>query len=263
MSHRPIRSLEALLDSQKDGERRAGLILVSNLGWKTAVEHWLKAVEFMLQSRAAAGDVDRAEALAVEQISKTVGSNQSLNIPNLSSPDKSLAATEARHSAIQGAINRIAICGNHVGSENEKRVLEAIYETARVLARYECTIVHGPRGAGITVANLCHNQFQAQMIQSELVFVDRSRIVGDVQLVIVMGGGPMTGVEIDIAIQHERIIAPIPGTTGEADKLVTRIRTGKAGYYIHPRILQLALIDDIDEQGMWLAETMKAGFYKR
>ena len=73
----------------------------------------------------------------------------------------------------------------------------------------------------------------------------------------------MTGVEIDIATQHHRIIAPFPGTTGQADKLAARIREGKAGYDIEPRILQLAHISDVEDQGRWLAETMMYGFNKK
>lgn len=260
MPHRPIRQLDALLDSANDEERRAGLILVNNYNWKKAVEVWIKAVEYTLASRAAAGNVDRAEALAVDQINTAITQGQPLDLPEYGGQTNPNTDKDENRRALQGVISRIAICGNPYGSEHEQTALDLIYEVARVVARFQCIIVHGPRGAGIMVANLCHNQFQAQMIESDLVFVDRARIVGDAQMVLVIAGGPMTGVEIDIAIQHERIIAPFPGTGGQADRLAAKIRSGKAGYYVHPRILQLVNIDDMDEQGRWLSGSLKEGF---
>ena len=230
---------------------------VQQLGWTEAVNSWTGSVSYLLRTAEFAGKVMAAEDAAIQQILSSSFTQLEANISH--GDEATPARRKSRSKAPSGALQRIAICGNPERSGDLKpAALEAVTACARVLSRYSVRLVHGPRGAGIMVANQCHNEFQSRSVSSELVFVDRERIVKNADLVIVIGGGFMTGVEVDIAAALRLSIAAIPGTGGVADQLAERIRAGHDSVPVE--ISMLANIDGIDQVGPWLTGVMKNGF---
>jgi hypothetical protein len=257
MPKHSIRTLEQILDSPEPEEQRAGLILVANYGWTKARQNWLQAVEYVLSTAQAAGNATEAERLAIQQILVAIPHGQLIAVFDAPTPRPVQMQTRP---AMSGKLSRIAICGNpEVDPATNDKAMQVIHQVARAISRYRCTIVHGPRGSGIVVANVCHNEYQSSEVTSELVFVDRARIVGDVQLVIVIGGARMTAVEADIAEQKNRPIAPMPGTGGTADRLVARMKTDRAGRPLLPSIHILIHMQDPEDMGDWLADAMLNG----
>lgn len=120
----------------------------------------------------------------------------------------------------------IAICGNPKSPRSD----EMVFEIARLLAAKPMHVVHGPRGAGITAVNMVHNKFQRRDITSEVMYVERERIIAPAEFVVVIDGGPMTSVEADLGIQMKKKVLPIPGTGGAAEKCYQRMRMDPRTY---------------------------------
>ncbi|WP_203704106.1 hypothetical protein [Asanoa iriomotensis] len=157
------------------------------------------------------------------------------------------------------ALQRIAIGGNPERSgAREPAARAAVTACARVISRYRVILVHGPRGSGIMVANECNNQFQSRSVSSELVFVDRERLVSGTDLFIVIGGGFMTSVEVDIAVSLGVPVAPVPGTGGVADEMAKRIKTGVLKQ--PPEIVTLSRMSKTDDVARWLGGVMERGW---
>ena len=138
-----------------------------------AEDIWQDALQATLDTPEAAGRPDEATRLALIAVDE-IEKSKAKKVP-----------VRVRSQAWTQAIGTITICGNPARSGDLRPNAEnAILKTARALAAFRLTLVHGPRGAGIQVANHCHNSWQAKHIRSRLVFNDRSKLMTNTDLVL-------------------------------------------------------------------------------
>lgn len=240
------REIRDLLNDSKAQTRAIALELISSLGsFDQAEEAWGSAVKDFLRTARCAGNRAQAEGLALEELSVAFNINPTdpSGIGDVTRPQK---------------IHTVAICGNHERSGAQKEAaLNAIQIVARSLSAFTLEIFHGPRGAGITVVNRCHNVWQAANIRSQLVFVDREKLMQSAEMVIIIGGGTMTQVEADIAKRKHLPIAAIPGTGGVAEIVSADIRHGRIRQVAATR--ELSRFHDYDELGDWVERAITEG----
>jgi hypothetical protein len=166
------------------------------------------------------------------------------------------APPRPRRQAPFATFRAIGIFGNAlVAGQRSKYADQVIFEFARVLSRFRCTLVHGPRAAGIETANIIQNHFRGRGVRSRLMFGNREPMVAASDAVFLIGGGPMAEAEAEIALRLDKPFYPVPRTTGAA-RLYSRRLRAKPDLQVGPGIAELLGTTNVDEVGDWLQKLL-------
>lgn len=82
---------------------------------------------------------------------------------------------------------------------------------------------HGPVGVGIEVMTYIGDHYRPPDLQATVAHFGRSNVVKNADLVLVVGGGQGTRIEVDLAIAMGKQIIPFPASGGAAVYALSRM----------------------------------------
>ncbi|WP_436785871.1 hypothetical protein [Yinghuangia sp. YIM S10712] len=123
-------------------------------------------------------------------------------------------AVPSRHLADRSL--RVALCGSRAGACDHEAIDRAVRALSRMVLRREPEVVHGPVGVGIEVMTYIADHYRPAEFDRVVGVFGRSNVVRGVDMVIVVGGGPGTQTEVELALAMQRRVVSIPGSGGAA-----------------------------------------------
>ncbi|MFX0573076.1 hypothetical protein [Nocardia nepalensis] len=118
---------------------------------------------------------------------------------------------------------RIAICGSRSPSCNLACLDEAIHALSRLLMNRRCEVDHGPVGIGIETMTYIADHYRPPTLRAAVGVFGRSNVVRHADFVLVIGGGPGTLDEVDLAISMGKRIIPFICSGGAARHALDRM----------------------------------------
>lgn len=111
---------------------------------------------------------------------------------------------------------RVALCGSRARGSEHNVMDQAIRALSHVVLRCELEVVHGPVGVGIEVMTYIADHYRPAAFDRVIGVFGRSNIVRGVDMVIVVGGGPGTQTEVELALAMQRRVVAVPASGGAA-----------------------------------------------
>ncbi|GAB2574802.1 hypothetical protein [Kribbella endophytica] len=118
---------------------------------------------------------------------------------------------------------RIAICGSRSDGVEDRVVDAAVRSLARLVMIRRLRVNHGPVGIGIEVMTHIADHYQPPGLRGAVAIFGRRNVVADAAYVVVIGGGPGTRAETDLAMAMGKQILPLGASGGTASAVLHQL----------------------------------------
>lgn len=118
---------------------------------------------------------------------------------------------------------RVAICGSRSPECDSMAIDDAICSLSRLLMNRRCEVDHGPMGIGIEIMTYIADHYRPPTLQAAVGVFGRPNVVRNADFVIIVGGGPGTLDEVDLAISMGKRIVPFVASGGAARHAFERL----------------------------------------
>ncbi|MEV8635528.1 hypothetical protein AB0395_28095 [Streptosporangium sp. NPDC051023] len=119
----------------------------------------------------------------------------------------------------------IAICGSRTHDTDSTVIDAAVCALARCVMSGQYQVSHGPVGVGMEVMTYLADHYAPPHISQAVGLFGHRNVVRDVDVVIVVGGGPGTQIEIDLALAMSKKVVALPTSGGTARRFYERACT--------------------------------------
>lgn len=129
------------------------------------------------------------------------------------------SVADARRARVDGSdasSPRIAICGSRSTGTNSRVIDAAVRSLARLVMVRRLLVNHGPVGIGIEVITHIADHYQPPGLRGAVAIFGRRNVIFDAGYVVIIGGGPGTQAEADIALSMGKRILPLGASGGSA-----------------------------------------------
>jgi len=109
---------------------------------------------------------------------------------------------------------RVAICGSRSANCDHVAIDDAIQALGRLLLNHRCEVDHGPIGIGIETMTYIADHYRPPNYLAAVGVFGRSNVVRHADFVIVIGGGPGTLDEVDLAFSMSKRLIPFVRSGG-------------------------------------------------
>lgn len=116
------------------------------------------------------------------------------------------------------AITSLAICGSRTGSAVTTIVDGVIAPLSQFLHQYPCQVHHGPVGIGIEVMTYLADHYRPPHLEEVIGLLGHHNVVRRAEYVLVIGGGPGTNDEVDLAFSLGKKLIPFAASGGAAQR---------------------------------------------
>ncbi|MGC4943646.1 hypothetical protein [Kribbella sp. DT2] len=118
---------------------------------------------------------------------------------------------------------RIAICGSRSEGVEDRVVDAAVRSLARLVMIRRLRVNHGPVGVGIEVMTHIADHYQPPGLRGAVAIFGRRNVIADAACVVVIGGGPGTRAETDLALAMGKQILPLGASGGTASAVLHQL----------------------------------------
>lgn len=131
-------------------------------------------------------------------------------------------ASQARQSCTAPA--RLAICGSRAADTDDQVIDAGIQALARLVFTRRCVVSHGPVGIGIEVMTYIADHYRPPEVIAAVGVFGHRNVVQTADLILVVGGGPGTQDEIDLALSMGKNVIAFPASGGAARRFHDQAR---------------------------------------
>jgi len=143
--------------------------------------------------------------------------------PGLLSSDHSRGTSSSAEGAALPV--RIAICGSRAPGTHDEIINAAIQALARFVMAGGYVVSHGPVGIGIEVMTFVADHYAPADFARAIGLFGHRNVVQNAEVIVVIGGGPGTQIEIDLALSMNKRVVALPSSGGTACSFFERARS--------------------------------------
>ncbi|WP_344173177.1 hypothetical protein [Pilimelia columellifera] len=118
---------------------------------------------------------------------------------------------------------RLAVCGSRSPGCNSDIIDESILALSRLLMRRRCEVDHGPVGVGVEVMTFIADRYNPPTLKQVVGIFGHPNVVRNADYVLVVGGGPGTLDEVELALVMDKRLLPFRASGGSAASAYTRL----------------------------------------
>lgn len=108
----------------------------------------------------------------------------------------------------------VSLCGSRNGETDRQLIDELIPGLARLVLVQQWAVTHGPVGLGIEVMTYLADRYQPPATRAAIGTLGHRNVVADADVVLAVGGGNGTAIELDLAVALGKRVIPMPRAGG-------------------------------------------------